>query len=68
VGGNKAVTIWDMNQRELVLALPQELGTAWSLAWSPNKDLLAVGYSHGGLVIWNLPRIKSELSRIGLGW
>jgi hypothetical protein len=38
------------------------------MAWSPDKSLLAVGSSHGGLAIWNLPRIKSELSRIGLGW
>lgn len=68
VGGDKSVTVWDMNKRELVLALPEERGTIWSLAWSANRDLLAVGSSTGDLVIWNLPRIKGELSRIGLGW
>jgi WD40 repeat protein len=68
VGGDKAVTVWDMNKGELMFALPEEPGTVWSLAWSPNKDLLAVGSSTGGLVIWDLPRIKTELSRIGLGW
>jgi WD40 repeat protein/serine/threonine protein kinase len=68
VGGSKAVTVWDMNKRELVLALPEERGTVWSLAWGPDRDLLAVGSSDGGLVVWNLPRIKAELSRIGLGW
>jgi WD40 repeat protein len=68
VGGDKAVTVWDMNKRELLFALPEEPGTIWSLAWSPDKSLLAVGTSTGGLVVWNLPRIKTELSRIGLGW
>ena len=48
--------------------LAEDRGTVWSMAWSPDKSLLAVGSSHGGLAIWNLPRIKSELSRIGLGW
>jgi WD40 repeat protein/serine/threonine protein kinase len=68
VGGDKAVTVWDINKRELLFALPEERGTIWSLAWSPDKNLLAVGSSTGGLVIWNMPRIKTELSRIGLGW
>jgi WD40 repeat protein len=68
VGGDRAVTVWDLNKRELVLALPEERGTVWSLAWSPNRELLAVGSSDAGLVIWNLPRINTELARIGLGW
>ncbi len=68
VGGDKAVTVWDMNKRELLFALPEEHGTIWSLAWSPDNNLLAVGTSSGGLIIWSMPRIKTELSRIGLGW
>jgi WD40 repeat protein len=67
-GGSKAVSVWDMNKRELVVVLPEERGTVWSLAWSPDRESLAVGSSDGGLVIWNLPRMKTELSRIGLGW
>jgi WD40 repeat protein/serine/threonine protein kinase len=68
VGGSKPVTIWDMKTHELVLALPEERGTIWSIAWSPDKHLLAVGSAHGGIVIWDLPKLKAELSRIGLGW
>src|SRR5262249_2799160 len=68
VGGDKAVTVWDLNTRQLLFALPEERGTIWSLAWSPDKRLLAVGSSHGGIVLWDVPRIKTELSRIGLGW
>jgi WD40 repeat protein len=68
VGGSKAVTVWNMNNQELVVALPEERGTVWSLAWSPDREHLAVGSSDGGLVIWNLPKINTELTRIGLGW
>ena len=68
VGGDRAVTVWDLNKRELLFALPEERGTVWSMAWSPDKSLLAVGSSQGGLAIWSVPRIKSELGRIGLGW
>ena len=62
------MTVWDINKHELLFALPEEPRTIWSLAWSPNRELLAVGSSDGGLVIWNLPKINAELSRIGLGW
>jgi WD40 repeat protein len=50
------------------LPFPRSEGSIWSLAWSPNRELLAVGSSDGGLFIWNLPKINRELSRIGLGW
>src|SRR5262249_11561424 len=30
--------------------------------------LLAVGLSDGGLSIWNLAQIRSQLDKIGLGW
>jgi WD40 repeat protein len=40
VGGDKPVTVWDLNKHEVVLALPEDRGTVWSLAWSPSKDSL----------------------------
>jgi hypothetical protein len=57
-----------VHSREPVFALPKERGTTRSLAWSPDKNLLAVGSSTAGLTIWNSPRIKTDLSRIGPGW
>ena len=56
-----------MHSRELVFAFSKERGTVWSLACSPDNNLLAVGSSTGGLVIWSLPRIKTDLGRIRLG-
>jgi hypothetical protein len=38
------------------------------LAWSPNKECLAVGSEHGGIAIWNLPKMRAQLATIGLDW
>jgi serine/threonine protein kinase len=63
-----ATTVWDMHQRKLLLALPAEHGFNWGLTWSPNRELLAAGFSDGSLVIWNIPRIRAGLAEIGLNW
>jgi hypothetical protein len=63
-----AITIWDMRRRELLLALPEEQSTNWSLAWSPDRQRLAAGFSDGSLVLWNIPRIRAQLAQIGLDW
>jgi WD40 repeat protein len=67
VSGNR-VTVWDLARRKLLLALPEERGDVWALAWSPDGKLLATGSSDGALVIWDLPRVKAQLAEIGLDW
>jgi len=47
-GAHGSVTIWDMRHRSLLLALPDEHGFNWSLAWSPDRNLLAAGYTLRG--------------------
>jgi WD40 repeat protein/serine/threonine protein kinase len=71
VDSGRSVTVWDMVSRKLLLELPEERGTSgtvWSLAWSPDRARLAVGSSDGGLVIWNIPKIREQLAAIGLDW
>ena len=63
-----AITIWDLRRRELLLALPEEKSVNWALAWSPDRQRLAAGFSDGSLVIWNIPRIRAQLAQIGLNW
>jgi WD40 repeat protein len=63
-----AIKVWDLKTRKLLLELPQEHSTPWCLAWSPNKELLAVGSEQEGIAIWNLPKIRTQLAEIGLGW
>jgi WD40 repeat protein len=60
--------VWDLQSGELLLVLPEEVSIPWCLAWSPDRKLLAVGSEDGSLVIWNLPKIKTQLDGIGLGW
>jgi WD40 repeat protein/serine/threonine protein kinase len=62
------VTIWETARGELSLRLPEVQGLIYSLAWSPNRERLAVGTSDGGLAIWDLAKIKVQLDEIGLGW
>jgi WD40 repeat protein len=64
----RSATVWNLKTRKLVLALPEAHGTTWSLAWSPKRRLLAVGSSDGGVVLWDLPRVRKQLARISLGW
>jgi WD40 repeat protein len=62
-----AVTLWalDSGQR---FDLPRERSAVWSLAWSRDHGRLAVGLADGGLVVWDLPEVRAQLARIGLGW
>jgi WD40 repeat protein len=64
----RKVSIWDTASRKFALTLPQEQGEIYSLAWSPNKERLAVGTGDGGIAIWDLAKIKAQLDEIGLGW
>jgi tetratricopeptide (TPR) repeat protein len=43
-------------------------GPSGPIAWSPDRERLAVGLADGGLAIWNVPKIKDQLARIGLAW
>ncbi len=61
-----AAGIWDLDSKKRLFLLPEERSPIWSLAWSPNGESLALGLSDGGLVIWNLPKIRAELARMGL--
>jgi WD40 repeat protein len=64
----RAASVWDLQTGKMLVALPEDRGTTWALAWSPNNQLLAVGSSDGGLALWDLPRIRAQLASIGLGW
>jgi WD40 repeat protein/serine/threonine protein kinase len=65
---DQTVTVWDMAGKKLLVALLSEQSPVGSVAWSPNRELLAVGTGDGGLQIWNLPQINAKLTEIGLGW
>jgi WD40 repeat protein len=63
-----APRVWDLESNKLLLLLPEVRAIPWCFAWSPHKELLAVGLPSGEIAIWNLPKIKAQLDDIGLGW
>jgi serine/threonine protein kinase/WD40 repeat protein len=63
--GCRAVVCERESGREL-LSLPSEEAPVWSLAWSPDGARLALGLPDGGLVVWNLERVRDRLAEFGV--
>jgi WD40 repeat protein len=63
----RSVTLWDLETRQGLVALPDAGATVWGLAWGPGGQL-AVGTSDGGLTLWRLPAIREQLHELGLDW
>jgi serine/threonine protein kinase/WD40 repeat protein len=68
LGCSPTVTIWDTATRKLLLALPDEHSLIPSMAWGPERELLAVATCGGEIGIWNIPIIRAELAELGLDW
>jgi WD40 repeat protein len=62
------VTVWDVPNRRLLFQLPKDPGAPACLAWAPNGQRLAVGGDDGGLVVWDVPRVRAQLRAVGLDW
>jgi WD40 repeat protein len=64
----RGVDIWDTATGKLLVPLPEEKGTVWCMAWSPDGERLAVCRSNGRLAIWNYDSVRSQLQELGVGW
>ena len=62
------ISIWNVPDRRWRVSLPPERSRVFSLAWTPDGRLLAVGSADGSLVLWDLPVVRRELAEIGLAW
>jgi serine/threonine protein kinase/WD40 repeat protein len=60
------VELWDPATGKFLYSLPEEPGTIWWLAWSPDSRQLAVSRAHGEIAIWNMPEIEAQLAQLGL--
>jgi WD40 repeat protein len=63
-----APRVWDLENKRLLFVLPEGRVRSTCFAWSPNKERLAIGYADGELVIWNVPKMRAHLAKIGLDW
>jgi WD40 repeat protein len=60
------VDLWDPASGRRLFTLPEEPGSIWWLAWSPDSRRLAISRANGEIAVWNLPEVESQLSRMGL--
>jgi WD40 repeat protein len=62
------ISIWDALHREQLITLPPQRASMWSSCWAPDSRRLAIGYSDGEIVIWDITNLRNELEGIGLDW
>jgi WD40 repeat protein len=60
------VDIWDPKTGRRLYSVPDDNGSVWWLAWSPDSAKLAVSRSNGDISVWNLPEIERVLASLGL--
>lgn len=59
------VEIRDGATGKFLYALPEEKGSIWWLAWSPDSRKLAVSRATGEIAVWNLDEIEAQLASLG---
>jgi WD40 repeat protein len=62
----RGVDIWDCKTGARLYSLPDEAGTVYWLAWSPNSSRLAIGRDNGKIALWDLETVSQILARLGL--
>jgi len=62
----RGVDIWDFKTGTRLYSLPDEPGTVYWLAWSPDSRRLAIARDNGNIAIWNLATVSQILTRLGL--
>jgi WD40 repeat protein len=62
------VSLIELDSKRIFGTLPAEGSVIWGLAWSPHGERLALSRADGGIVIWDVAEIKSQLHEFGLGW
>jgi serine/threonine protein kinase/WD40 repeat protein len=62
---SRATVVYDLQAGAETLALPEEAGDVWSLAWSPDGTRLAVGRSDGGVAVWDVEQVRERLAEFG---
>jgi len=55
------VDLWDCKSGRLLYSLPEQDGTVFYFAWSPDGQRLAVSRSNGDIDIWNIAEIEGVL-------
>lgn len=62
----QGVEIHDSRTGDLQYSLPDEPGTIYWLAWSPDSQRLAIARDNGNIAVWNLDTVGQTLTKLGL--
>lgn len=60
------VDLWNPKTGKLLYSLPEDYGTVYWLAWSPDNRRLAVARDDGNIAIWSLDAVGQILAKLGL--
>jgi YD repeat-containing protein len=60
------ITIWDFRTATWLYSLPDEPGTVYWLAWSPDSRRVAIDRDNGKITIWDLSIVGEILAKPGL--
>ena len=66
VSSRHDIEIWDRQQGQRLLTLPDRDRVIWFLDWHPTRNQLAVGYSNGVVELWNIDEVQKQLAQLGL--
>ncbi len=66
--GPTNVAVWDTSNRTRLFSLPPESSKLSALAWSPDRQRLAVGLKDGAVIVWDLNKVASLVAELGLSW
>jgi WD40 repeat protein/ribosomal protein S27E len=70
LGKANEVSLWlfEADGARRLLSFRPEATNVYSLAWSPDDGLLAVGLVDGGITIWNVAEVQRRLAELGAAW
>ena len=66
VSSRHNIEVWDRQQGQRLLTIPDRDQVIWFLDWHPTRNQLAVGYSSGVVELWNIDEVQKELTQLGL--
>jgi WD40 repeat protein len=62
----RGLDIWDFKTGTRLYSLPDEAGTGYWLAWSPDSRRVAIARDNGKIAIWDLDTVSQILAKLGL--
>jgi WD40 repeat protein len=60
--------LWDTATGTKLISLRPEQSAPWNASFSPDGRAVALGLPDGGIVLWDLEKVREQVAAIGLNW